>query len=196
MSSDLARQLNGLALLGISGILAYAFADQFLLSDLPCPLCLLQRVGFVLAGFGFALNVIFGSRPSHYGLAIIGALIGAAVAARQILLHVVPGSGAYGAPFLGLHFYTWAFIAFSAIILGSAGLLLFDRQFQAAADDAARPEDPSRPRAGRHRLALPGLGLAALLVFGAIVLLNAVSTFAECAFGLCPDDPTDYQLLR
>lgn len=196
MSSDLARQFNGLALLGISGVLAYAFADQFFLSDLPCPLCLLQRAGFALAGFGFALNVVFGSRPSHYGLAIIGALAGAAVAARQVLLHIVPGSGAYGEPLFGLHFYTWAIIAFSAIILGSAGLLLFDRQFHASADGNARSDDLSGSREEHHRLALSGLGLAAVLVFGAMVLLNAGSTFAECVFGLCPDNPSDYQLFR
>lgn len=196
MSSHLARQLNGLALLGVGGVLAYAFADQFLFSDLPCPLCLLQRVGFALAGFGFALNVIFGSRPSHYGLAIIGALAGAAVAVRQMLLHIVPDSGSYGAPLFGIHFYTWAAIGFSAIILGCAAMLLFDRQFHASADEKSRSDDLSGSRAEHRRLALPGLGLAALVVFGAMVVLNAGSTFVECAFGMCPDNPAGYQLLR
>lgn len=195
MSAHLARQLNVLALLGVGGILAYAFADQVLFSDLPCPLCLLQRVGFALAGFGFALNVIFGSRPSHYGLAIIGALAGAAVAVRQVLLHIVPGSGSYGDPLFGIHFYTWATIAFLAIILGCAGMLLFDRQFHAAADGKPRSDNLSGSREGSRRLALSGLGLAAVLVFGAMVVLNAGSTVLECAFGMCPDNPTDYQLL-
>lgn len=186
--------MNGLALLGISGILAYAFVDQFLFSDLPCPLCLLQRLGFALAGLGFALNVVFGPRPSHYALAILGAIAGAVVAARQMLLHIVPGSGSYGEPLFGLHFYTWAFIAFSAIILGSAGLTLFDRQFNTGAD--AGLNDVHDSQDGRRRLAMSGLGLIALFAFGAMVLMNAGSTFAECALGLCPDNPSEYQLLR
>lgn len=188
MTPHLARQLNGLALLSVAGMLAYAFTDQFLHADVPCPLCLLQRVGFVLAGFGFALNVIFGSRPSHYGLAIIAAICGAAVAARQVLLHVVPGSGGYGQPFLGLHFYTWALIAFAVIILGSACVLLFDQPFPS--DDLSG--SPQRKR----RLALSGLGLVAILFFGAMTLLNAGMTLVECGVGLCPDNPTGYQWLR
>jgi hypothetical protein len=35
-------------------MLAVAFADQLLHHDRPCSLCLLQRAGFVLAGFGLA----------------------------------------------------------------------------------------------------------------------------------------------
>mgnify|MGYP006198665043 CR=1 FL=1 len=44
---------------------------------------------------------------------------GGAVSARQILLHIVPGSGSYGDAFFGLHFYTWALIVFSLIVIGS-----------------------------------------------------------------------------
>ena len=185
MIPELSRQLNALALLGVSGILAYAFADQFLFADLPCPLCLLQRVGFTVAAFGFALNVACGARPSHYGLAIIGAVAGAAVSIRQILLHIVPDTGSFGEALLGIHFYTWALIAFTMIVLGSAALLLFDKQFDAPSIAMERGE---RQRVSR-------LGAVALASFGALVLMNAGSTFAECGLGLCPDDPARYQLL-
>ena len=91
-----ARHLNALALLGCSAILVVAFGYQFALGELPCPLCLLQRAAFAAAGLGFALSVRFGPRPSHYGVVILSALAGAAVAGRQVALHVVPGTGGYG----------------------------------------------------------------------------------------------------
>ncbi|MBJ3775507.1 disulfide bond formation protein B [Acuticoccus mangrovi] len=176
MTSHLARQLNALGLLAISAVLLFAFFDQFVGGELPCPLCILQRAGFVVAGAGLALNILVGVRPAHYGLMILGAVGGGAVALRQIALHVVPGTGAYGAPFLGLHFYTWAFIVFAAIVAGGGVLLLFNRQFDS--DDYERRGT---------------LGVLAVLLFALAAAGNGVSTLAECSLGLCPDDPTSYQ---
>ena len=65
MSADLSRLLNAIGLLGIGTVLALAFVDQLWFRDLPCPLCILQRAGFFAAGFGIALNLIFGPRPSQ-----------------------------------------------------------------------------------------------------------------------------------
>lgn len=185
MTAAFARLLNALALLGIGGILAYAFVDQFLFADLPCPLCLLQRVGFIIAGFGFALNLLFGARPGHYALAIFGAVAGAAVSTRQILLHIVPGTGSYGEALFGLHFYTWALIAFVMIVLGCAVLLLLEAQFSPS-PGARRPQ-----HAGIARL-----DTVAVAVFGLLILMNAGSTLAECGLGPCPDDPQRYELLE
>lgn len=185
ISPEISRQLNALILLGIAGILTFAFLDQLLMDDLPCPLCLLQRVGFVLAGFGFALNILFGPRPSHYGVAVLGAAVGAGVAMRQVLLHITPGSGSYGEALFGLHFYTWALIAFCLVILACALLLLFEDQF--------RPTSGMVKREGWR--GATGLGIVALFAFALLTLLNAGSTFAECGLGLCPDDPESYELL-
>jgi hypothetical protein len=33
-------------------------------------------------------------------------------------------------------------------------------------------------------------------LFVAVALANAVSTLLECGFGACPDNPTEYELLR
>lgn len=181
MSFDLSRTLNAFGLLAISAVLAFAFVDQLVFGDLPCPLCILQRAGFVLAGFGLALNVRFGPRPSHYGMMMLGALAGALVAGRQTLLHIVPGTGTYGDPFLGMHFYAWATVLFLLIVMGGAVMLLFDRQFE-------RREAPLTPLSV---LALASLGIATLMALG-----NGVSTMLECAGGLCPDNPTSYMLLE
>src|SRR5690606_20216304 len=108
--------LNALALIAISAVLGVAFLDQFANGELPCPLCLLQRAGFLLLAIGPVLNVARGPRPAHYGVTILAGLVGAGFAVRQVLLHIQPGDAGYGAPFLGLHFYTWAFVVFVVAI--------------------------------------------------------------------------------
>jgi disulfide bond formation protein DsbB len=180
MTPALSLRLNAVGLLAISAVLIFAFADQLFLADLPCPLCILQRAAFVVAGFGLALNLRFGPRASHYALVLIGALAGAVVASRQILIHIVPGTGTYGQALLGLHFYSWAFVIFVVMVLGTAVMLLFDRQFAADKDSADR---------------LTALSKIAFVLFGLLALGNALSTVLECAGGLCPDSPTGYLLL-
>ncbi|QIB34869.1 disulfide bond formation protein B [Ancylobacter pratisalsi] len=181
LTPERARVLNGLGVLAISAVLVFAFFDQFVGGDLPCPLCILQRVGFVGVGFGLALNLRFGPRPSHYGVAILSAVAGGDISVRQTLLHIVPGTGTYGEAFFGLHFYTWGVVLSCLIVVGCALLLLFDRQFE--------PSD-SPPRAF-GAFAFGAFGLVALLT-----LANGVSTVLECGGGLCPDNPTHYLLLQ
>lgn len=179
MTGDLSRQLNALGLIALDTILILAFIDQLWFRDLPCPVCILQRAGFFAAGFGLALNVVFGPRPSHYGVAILGAVAGGAISMWQVLLYIVPGSGSYGNDIFGLHLYTWAFIAFALIVVGCAIMLLDDRQF-------ARAE----PMSTRLKV----LPLTALAVFVALAVVNVLATIALCGFGDCPPAPTDYLL--
>src|ERR1700738_471503 len=102
MTRALAVTLNALGLCAIAGVLAAAFAAQLLLNELPCPLCLLQRIQFAMLAAGPILNVRFGPRPSHYALSLLVAAAGAAVAMRQILLHIMPGDPGYGSALLGM----------------------------------------------------------------------------------------------
>src|SRR5436305_7319183 len=181
MSPAISRTLNGIGLLALCAVLLLAFGLQLINGELPCPLCLLQRTFSVGAGVGLALNVAVGSRPSHYAITILSAVAGAAVAIRQILLHIAPGTGAYGSALLGLHFYTWAFLGFSAVIVGSGLMLLVDRQF-------AAPAEPALVRGG-------GIGYPAAILFAILAVLNLASTVAECGGGMCPDNPTSYEFL-
>ncbi len=68
MTPALSLRLNALGLFSISAVLLFAFIDQSVLNDLPRPLCILQRAGFVVTGFGLALNLRFGPRTSHYAV--------------------------------------------------------------------------------------------------------------------------------
>lgn len=173
MNSRLAIQLNALALYAISAVLLSAFYFQLVWQELPCPLCLLQRVGLTALAVGPILTLRYGPRPSHYGLILVAALAGAGIAARQILLHIEPGNPGFGSPLMGYHFYTWAFICFVSAIAATAVVLLFNEQFE---------EQPGPPQTGLFEH-------AAVWLIVAITLLNAVSALAECGFGWCPGDP-------
>ena len=105
------------------------------------------------------------------------------VALRQISLHVIPGTPAYGAPFLGFHFYTWAFICFAIIIIGLAIISSFNQQYQA----------DSGFKSFRQQGLLSRVAITVALL---VVLTNAVATFAECGPLVCPDSPTEYWLFN
>ena len=178
--------LNTLGLLGITSVLFMGVVLQFALGELPCPLCLLQRVGFAAVMFGFMLNVIYGPQQRHYGVILMAALFGAAVSLRQISLHVIPGTPGYGSPILGYHYYTWAFIIFAMTISGVAVLLaMWNRAWER---DALHTESPPA------RLA--GIGKLACLLAVAVVLLNVVLTLVECGPFQCPDNPVDYWMFN
>lgn len=182
MTPDLSRTLNALGAFAVSLVLILAYAYQFSLDELPCPLCLLQRVGLVAVGVGLGLNLLYGARPRHYALMLLAALYGGSVSIRQILLHIVPGTGHYGSPVMGLHYYTWAAICFFLILLGTAIMLMFDRQYTS--------DTSSNPRFGGNKLAK-----IAFFVLLALAALNAVSTLIECGPTICADPPTSYKLI-
>src|SRR5476649_2345288 len=130
MTRALAITLNALSLYAVALVLAAAFAAQWLLHELPCPLCLLQRIQFTVLAIGPILNIRWGPRPSHYALSLLAAAAGAAFSTRQILLHIMPGDAGYGTALFGYHYYTLALIGFAAAIVLLAAILLFDRQFE------------------------------------------------------------------
>lgn len=169
--------LNMLALLGISVILLMAFAFQFFWYELPCPLCLLQRVGFLLMGIGFLMNLRFGLHPVHYTLVLLSAVYTGFVALRQILLHIIPGTGDYGSAIFGLHMYTWSFIFVVLVIIATAVILGASRQYETHSHFFA---------------AYKKTCLLLISLFFLIAVSNIASVWAECAWRACPDNPVTY----
>jgi disulfide bond formation protein DsbB len=180
MTRPLAITLNALGLYAIALVLLVAFGAQLVLHELPCPLCLLQRIQFAMLAVGPILNVRFGPRPSHYAVSLLTAAAGAAFASRQVLLHIMPGDPGYGSALLGYHYYSWAFIGFVVAIVALAAMLLFDDQFKDSGN--------AQPTGGFVR--------AAVWLVLALTVLNVISTLLECGFGACPDNPVAYELLR
>ncbi|MBX9774568.1 MAG: disulfide bond formation protein B [Xanthobacteraceae bacterium] len=181
MSRSFAVTLNALGLYAIAFVLAAAFAAQFLRHELPCPLCLLQRIQFALLAIGPILNIRHGPRPSHYAMSLLAALAGAAFATRQVLLHIMPGDPGFGSALFGYHYYTWALIGFCIASVAIAAVLLFDSQFKS--------DDTTQPKAGTFAR------VAVWLVI-ALTAANVLSTLVECGLGACPDNPVDYELLK
>lgn len=73
MDVVLFRKLNAIGMLLVCAVLAMGFYSQFTQDELPCPLCLLQRVATVAVLCGLMLNVVKGPKPDHYSIMIIAA---------------------------------------------------------------------------------------------------------------------------
>lgn len=171
-------------------VILMAISTQFVgAKDMPCPLCMLQRMAMVLIGIasiwiiGQARKGILtaSSYVRCFGLMIVAALLGMSMSGRQILLHITPGDPGYGGTVLGLHLYTWAFITFAIVLLYSGIMLtLTDRTL------------PVAPSSRGLRL----LSSVLVWVFIAVIAANVVLVFAEEGFSwYLPDDPSRYELL-
>ncbi|MBB5074309.1 disulfide bond formation protein DsbB [Bartonella callosciuri] len=171
--------LNVLGLIGLSIVLMVAFYYQLVRFELPCPLCLLQRVGLILAGCGFLLNIHHKVKNTHYGMVILGCMVTSIVAARQVFLHITPDDLGYGSTFFGLHFYTWAFIISVLCILAVSCLMILSE-----VADKFKTFTP-----------FPILSKMASFLFIFLIAANLVSTVLECGGGQCADDPVRYELL-
>lgn len=172
---------NIVELSGVIGILFLAFLFQIMYHELPCPLCLYQRLGFFGIAIGYLLNLRFGFKPSHYAVVILSALYTSLVALRQIALHAVPGTGSYGDPVFGFHLYTWSFIIAMLILASTTCIMSVDRQYTA-----------EHFGNGKFRTIVN-------LLFGVttvLLILNVGSVYLECGFKTCPENPTAYHLTK
>lgn len=176
----IARWINVLALFALIGVLAGSLHLQFGVGEQPCPLCLVQRSGMIAIAVGPIMNLLWGMRPAHYALSILGAVVGGAGSVRQILLHIQPGDPGYGPAVMGLHLYTWAFVTFVIAVVGCAFMLLWNKPFEVADTGV--------------------LGQRGFLRFAAVVgiawvtidlLIVGISVIPECGLGMCPDNPED-----
>lgn len=170
---------NIVGLLGICVTLIVAFYYQLIMHELPCPLCLLQRIGLIISGFGFLFNITFSLRNLHYGMVIIGGILTGMMASRQVFLHIMPGDTGYGSEFFGLHFYTWALVT-SVVIISATAVVLAISEINASTRSLNIP---------------PALSRIAGWVFLLLITANLVSTILECGGGQCVDNPVIYELL-
>ncbi|MDF1796062.1 MAG: disulfide bond formation protein B [Coxiellaceae bacterium] len=172
------KAYNMIELLLILLVLLLAVGFQFIFRELPCPLCLMQRLGLLGVAFALVLNLRYGPKPIHYGLSLLSALFSAFVALRQIALHIIPGTGSFGNQFMGFHLYTWSFIISMAVVLFNTLVLCVNQQYFLS----------------RHLFEVKWRGLSHLLF--AIVLCFSfflcVTVFLQCGMRQCPDNPKHY----
>ena len=187
MSPDfpLSARLSDFALLAIltslAAILTIAMVLQYGAGEIPCPLCLLQRIAMFGICFGIIRHVRHGYDGRNIGIGLAWALYLLMISARQALLNIVPRPGhAYpGSAVLGLHMPVWSVVIAVAVLLAfSAMLALFDGK-----QLSATPPSPMLTRIGT---------VASLYVVG-LCFINLVSAILQCGFGAC--HTTGYALL-
>ena len=74
----------------LASVLLGAFYFQYGLSEDPCPLCLLQRMGMIGVALGLSFNTFFGFGKKHFAFVIFAAVVGCGFSTRQVLLHIAP----------------------------------------------------------------------------------------------------------
>jgi heme O synthase-like polyprenyltransferase len=115
------------------------------------------------------LNLRFGLRSEHYGLALLTSVGGGAVSLRQILLHVCPQFPTFGFPVFGYDLYVWAFIVFTCSVLGAAILLIVH--------GFSHHKDPI--------LQWDHWGQSAFWLIVLVVLVNLVTIIQVCGLSAC-----------
>lgn len=180
MVVQVSRGFNVMALVLVAGAILAAFFMQWQKHEIPCPLCLLQRAALLGIAIGLAMNLRFGAKPGHYAMIALATTVGLVIAGRQTLLHITPGSGAYGEALWGLHLYVWAFLLFAALGVGTVLMSIWEW---------ARASTPART-VRAHSLTMALMATVCLLALG-----NGIATVLECAIGMCPADPISYLLL-
>ena len=181
----LSATLNDLFLLAMmltmAAILTTAMVLQYHGGEIPCPLCLLQRVAMFGVCFGIILHFRDGASARNDGFSMLFALLLLIISARQTLLDIFPrpGHDYVGSAVLGLHMPVWS------VVIAAVILLAFAIKLAVLGSDYPREPLPS-PMLGRiARL----LGLYVV----AICLINFVSVIVQCGADAC--HTSGYRLL-
>jgi disulfide bond formation protein DsbB len=179
--------LNEAYMLGMMAVMAAvltaALVIQYGSGELPCPLCLLQRVAMLGVCFGLILNFRHGFSDRNLGFSLLFSVFLLVVAVRQTLLDLYPrpGHSYVGSAVLGLHMPVWSVLIAVALITAIALKLCI-----IGTEDRARPPERSSLFA---RLAM----MLSFYVIG-LAVVNFGSVVVQCGIGEC--HTTGYALLR
>ncbi len=169
----------------IAGILTAAMTLQYANGELPCPLCLLERVAMFGVCFGIMLNFRHGFSYQNTGFSLLFALVLLIVSVRQSLLDIYPRPGHeyIGSAIFGIHLPVWSIIIALTLLAAYAiklAILGGDEYLR----EAKVEEFPA------IRKIANALGLYVI----AICLINLVSVVLQCGFGEC--HTFNYKLLQ
>ncbi len=169
----------------IAGILTTAMTLQYAKGELPCPLCLLQRVALFGVCFGIMLNFRSGFSYQNTGFSLLFAILLLIVSVRQSLLDIYPRPGHeyIGSAIFGIHMPVWSIIIALCLLIAFAAKLAV-----LGGDEHLRDNHVTRfPFIAR------AAGVISLYVI-ALCAINLVSVVLQCGFGQC--HTFGYQLLK
>ncbi|MCW5694049.1 MAG: disulfide bond formation protein B [Pseudolabrys sp.] len=161
----------------IAGILTAAMVMQYAFGELPCPLCLLQRVALFGVAFAVILGLRHGDSARTTGLGLLISIFLLVIAVRQTLLDIYPRPGHeyIGSAVLGLHMPVWSVLIALALIAGYAlKLTVFG-------DSEHRPDLAAYP-------ALKRVATAASVYVVVLCAINLGSVVVQCGLEQCHTD--------
>lgn len=160
----------------IAAILTAAMTLQYANRELPCPLCLLERVALFGICFGALANFRDGFSYRNTGYSLLFAVLLLVVSVRQTLLDIYPRPGhAYiGSAIFGIHMPVWSIIIAVTVLAAYAVklMVLGGDAFLRNADVNAFPPI----KRGADAIGLYVIALAAV---------NLVSVVLQCGLGEC-----------
>lgn len=160
----------------IAGILTAAMTLQYAKGELPCPLCLLQRVALFGVCFGIMQNFRHGFSYQNTGYSLMFAILLLVVSVRQTLLDIYPRPGHeyIGSAVFGLHMPVWSVLIALALLTAYALKLAV-----LGGDEYLRKADP------KSFPLIDTIAKILSLYVLAISLINLVSVIVQCGFGEC-----------
>jgi disulfide bond formation protein DsbB len=182
LAATLDRLILCLMLLALAGVLTAAMGFQYLDGEIPCPLCLLQRVAMFACCFGLIQQLRDSGSQRGAGIAMIFAVLLLVISVRQTLLDIVPRPGhAYvGSAVFGVHMPVWSVLIAVALLIGFAVRLAV----------LGGPRSPPPAERSTHPRLSTGLGVYVAI----LCAINLLSVLVQCGFGQC--HTTGYALLR
>jgi disulfide bond formation protein DsbB len=160
----------------IAGILTAAMTLQYGKGELPCPLCLLERVAMFGVCFGIMLNFRWGFSYQNTGFSLLSAILLLVIAVRQSLLDIYPRPGYeyIGSAIFGIHMPVWSIIIALALLIAYAIKLaiLGGDEYLRQAEVAEFP-------------AIRKLASALSVYIILICVVNLVSVILQCGLGEC-----------
>jgi disulfide bond formation protein DsbB len=174
-----------LMMMVIAGIITAAMVLQYARGELPCPLCLLQRIAMFGVCFGIMQNFRRGFSYQNTGFSLLFTIFLLVVSVRQTLLDIYPRPGhAYiGSAVFGIHMPVWS------IIIALCLLSAYAAKLAAIGGDEYLNEAPPSKFPLVKKLA----DILSLYVI-AICAINVISVFLQCGFNEC--HTFGYQLLK
>jgi disulfide bond formation protein DsbB len=175
-SSSIVTVLDRLILLAmltvLAAILTAAMVMQYGLNEIPCPLCLLQRVAMFGCCFGLITQLRADNSERGTGIALIFAVLLLVIAVRQTLLDIYsrPGHEYIGSAVLGLHLPVWSVVIAVALLLGLALRLALFGGARATLNDSVI-----------RRVLVQPLAIYVVL----ICAINFLSVIAQCGLDQC-----------
>jgi len=160
----------------VAAILTAAMTLQYANRELPCPLCLLERVALFGICFGALANFRHGFSYRNTGYSLLFAVLLLVVSVRQTLLDIYPRPGhAYiGSAIFGIHMPVW-FIIIAVAVLAAYAVKLAILGGDAFLRDADLEAFP------RIKRTADAIGLYVI----ALAAVNFVSVVLQCGLGEC-----------